>query len=418
VEASLRVNEDRLTKILLGIAGLLFLLVIGLGAYFLGRQTAPEAKPAANAGVSATKSEFDYKVLNEIRAYLDRYYVRPENLDDETLFTAAINGMLEVLNDYGTSYMDPRDHKLDTTISGSFEGIGVTIAVNNGEIVIVAPIKNTPAEKAGLNTGDVIVAVDGEPTKGWTAEQAQLRIRGERGTPVTITIRHPDNSQQDYKLTRATVEVPSVNVVLPSELKDGSGAVTGNIGYIQISSFSIKTAQELDKAIKDQLAAGAKGLVVDVRSNLGGLRDTAISAVDLFLNSGTIVIQRDRDGSETNFRAKQGDATGGMPIVVLQNKWSASAAEILSAALRDNGRATIVGETSFGKGTVNQSQNLSNGGALFVSVADWLTPGGARIDHVGVIPDVEIRLTDEDLDQRRDAQLFGAIEVLRAKLPK
>ncbi len=173
--------------------------------------------------------------------------------------------------------------------------------------------------------------------------------------------------------------------------------------------------QELERAVREQVSNGVKGLILDLRNNNGGLRDTAISSADIFLDSGTIVIQQDRDGTQTVFNARRGELAPGIRIVVLQNKYSASAAEILASALRDNGRAVIVGETSYGKGTVNQSERLSNGGALFVSVAHWLTPTGAKIDHVGLLPDVEVKLSDEDIELRRDAQLFRAIDVLRGQ---
>jgi len=415
VEASSKAGEDRLTKILLALAGLLFVAVVALGAYALGRETAPASTAPSTSDASAP-AEFNYDVLNQIRSFLDRYYVNPDNLDDETLFNAAVNGMLGVLDDYGTFYMDPTTVSLDTTVRGAFEGIGVNIVQDPEGILIAAPIANTPADKAGLKTGDLIVAVEGEPTKGWTPEKAQLRIRGQRGTKVTISVRHADGTVQDYTLTRATVELKSVGTTPPTgALRDANGAEVTDLGYISIDSFSVRTAQELDAAVKEQMAKGVKGLIIDVRNNGGGLRDTVISSADIFLNSGTVLIQRDRDGSQREFAARAGDLAAGIPIVVLQNKYSASAAEILSAALRDNGRAVIVGEKSFGKGTVNQSERLANGGALFVSVAYWLTPAGVRIDHVGVIPDVEVLLTDEDIDQQRDSQAIRAVEVLRSQ---
>lgn len=414
MEASLKAGEDRLTKILLAVAGALLVVVVALGGFALGRETAP-ASTAAPAG-AATSAEFNYNVLNEIRAALDKYYVNPENLDDETLFNAAVNGMLGVLDDFGTFYMDPQTVTLDTTIRGAFDGIGVNIVQDPEGILIAKPIPDTPADKAGLKAGDLIIAVEGESTKGWTPEKAQLRIRGRRGTQVTITVRHPDGTVQDYTLTRATVELASVSTTPPTgTLRDASGAEVTDLGYIAIDSFSVRTAQELEAAVKAEMARGIKGLILDVRRNGGGLRDTVISSADLFLNSGVILIQRDRDGTQREFNARPGDLTSGLPIVVLQDKYSASAAEILSAALRDNGRAVIVGEKSFGKGTVNQSEKLSNGGALFISVAYWLTPAGVRIDHVGVIPDVEVTLSDADIDLQRDAQAIRAVEVLRSQ---
>ena len=395
---------------------MLLLGVVGMGAFLLGRESG-DSSPGSNAANSRVATgDFDYTVLNEISTILHNQYLKSENLDDRTLFEAAVNGMLAVLDDYGTGYMSPEDYFLDTRVTGSFDGIGVTISQENGEIVIVEPIKDKPADKAGIGPGDVITAVDGESTKGWTTEKAQLRIRGKGGTQVTITIRHPDGTSQDYKLTRATVEQPSVATLLPGQLTDENDKPINDIGYVRIYSFSVRTAQELDEALKNLSNAKTKGLIIDVRNNGGGVLRTAISSIDLLLDNGTIVIEREKDGRETEYTAKTGQLASGVPIVVLQNKYSASASEILSAALHDNGRGTIVGELSYGKGTVNTATTLSNGGALFVSTATWLTPQRQLIDHVGVHPDIEIIPTDEDIDQQIDRQLLKAVELLRGQI--
>lgn len=381
--------------------------------FVVGRESASDDSATA----ATTAREFDYSILNDIRNVLGRDYVKPDNLDDQTLFEAAVNGMLNVLNDSGTYYVAPEEFQTETIQSGSFDGIGATVSQENNEIVIVEPIRGTPAERAGLQSGDVILAVDGDPTKGWTTNKAVLRIRGPRNTQVTITIRHPDGKTQDYTLTRDRVLVESVRTSPPGgTLKDANGQTISNIGYIQIREFSARTAQELDAAIKDRLQNGAKGLIIDVRYNLGGLLDPTIRAADLFLDSGIILSQRNGDGRETVYKANNGQGAPGLPVVILQNRFSASAAEVLAAALQDNGRATIVGEKSFGKGTVNVSRELDNGGAVRVSIAQWLSPSGTLIDKVGVRPDVEVILTDEDIDLRRDAQLFRAIDILRGQV--
>jgi carboxyl-terminal processing protease len=360
-------------------------------------------------------------VLNEIRSLLGRYYVRPENIDDQTLFEAAVNGMLGVLNDTGTFYVTPEDYQTSTTLTGSFEGIGATVSQQGGDIVIVAPIKGTPAEQAGLVSGDAILEVDGESTRGWTVEKAVLRIRGPRGTQVTIKIRHADNSIQDYTLTRATVQVDSVQSVPPGGvLRNASGQEVTNMGYVQVQEFSRRTAQELEGAIREQITnKQIKSLIIDLRYNGGGLLDTTVSMADLFLDEGTILTERDADGKETSFVAKRGQIAANMPVVILQNKFSASASEVFAAALRENNRATIIGETSFGKGTVNSPRELSNGGALYVTIAEWLTPGGTLINNVGIFPDIEVIPTDDEIDQRLDPQLQKAVDVLlgQAKAP-
>jgi carboxyl-terminal processing protease len=404
---------DKLVRILMVVAALLVVGVVGVGAFLIGRGSDNTSSASAAAG------DFDYSVLNQVHELLRRDYVKQDNLDDEALFEAAVNGMLDILNDHGTYYVTPTDHQLDTTLTGSFDGIGATISQYDNEIVIVAPIRDTPAERAGIVSGDVILQVDGESTKGWTVDKTVLRIRGPKGSEVSLQIRHEDGAVQDYKLTRATVQVDSVTRDAPGgALRDSAGAIAEGIGYIYIREFSRRTPQELEAAVKEELAEGIKGLIIDVRSNPGGLLVQTQQMVDLFLDRGVIVIQRDATGRESEVSARQGQIAGlsGIPIVVLQNKYSASASEIFAAALRDNDRARIVGEISTGKGTVNIARDLPNGGALYVSIANWLTPKGALIDNVGIRPDFEVIPTDEDIDLRRDVQVARAIEVLRGQM--
>jgi carboxyl-terminal processing protease len=408
-------SNDRLVKILLGLAAVLLVIIVGIVSFVAGRES-DDNNSGSGGSTAANAGEVDYGVLNEIRGLLDRFYVRPENLDDQSLFDAAVNGMLGILNDAGTYYVSPDDYKLSTTLTGSFDGIGATVSEQDGDIVIVGPIKNTPAERAGLVSGDVILQVDGESTDGWTVDKAVLRIRGQKGTQVKILIQHADGSQQEYALTRDTVQVDSVTTDPPGGvLQDANGNQVNDIGYVYIREFSRRTAQELEDAVNAELDRGVKGLIIAVRNDPGGLLDTTISAADLFLDSGTILIERDAAGREASHVAKAGTITD-VPIVMVQNRFSASASEVLLSALRENGRAISVGETSFGKGTVNSPRQLSDGGALFVSIAEWLTPKGTLINKVGVRPDIEVIPTDDDIDQDRDVQLFKAIEALQDEI--
>ena len=413
-DASSKPGKTWLTKILIASAAVL-LLAAPVLTFFIGRETAASEEPLVVERVS----DYDFNVLNEILEILHDDYARPDNLDDQTLYEAAIDGFLGVLNDSGTYYIDPETYRVSTTpvLSGGFNGIGATISVQNGEIVIVAPIKGTPAERAGLISGDVITAVDGESIAGWTLEKTVLQIRGERGTEVVLSIRHADDSEEDIPIIRDRVEIESVITVPPGgALRDPDGNVVEAIGYIQIREFSPKTAQELDAAVRDVVSQGAQGIILDVRRNLGGSLSATISSADLFLDTGTIVIQRESDGEETSFVARQGQAAPGVPIVILMDRFSASASEILAAALQENGRAILIGETTFGKGTVNSPRELSDGGALFVTIAQWLTPSGILIDKVGIRPDIEVLPTDEEIDMRLDVQLFRAIEVLQGQV--
>ncbi len=412
-------TQDSLTKILVGVAGGLLIIVIALLFFVLGRETADKTSTTtSNSAPSApTSSQFDYGVLNDIRSILGRDYVKPDNLDDQTLYEAAINGLLNSLNDSGTYYIDPDTYKVNVLPSGTFEGIGATISQQGNQIVIVAPIKNTPAEAAGIKAGDTILAVDGESTDGWTTEKTVLKIRGPKGTTVRVKIKHVETGkEEELTLTRAPINVESVSTVPPAQgFKNSSGQDVAGIGYIRIREFTARTPQELDEAIKEQQNAGAKAIVLDVRGNPGGLLTAVVSVADMFLDKGTILTQRNKDGREQNFTAKSGVSTG-VPIVLLQNKFSASAAEVLAGALHDNGRAQLVGEVSFGKATVNIARELKDGGAVFVSIAQWLTPSGALIDKVGIRPDVEVVPSDEDIDARRDPQMSRAVDILQGQL--
>jgi carboxyl-terminal processing protease len=408
-------HGDLMIKLLTGLAALLVLAVVAIGAFMLGREdgSSDDGTPV----ISSESGEFDYAVLNEIRDLLDRYYVRPENLDDQSLFEAAVNGMLAILNDTGTFYVTPEDYQTSTVLTGSFEGIGATVSSQGNDIVIVAPIEGTPAERAGLESGDVIRAVDGEDTTGWTVEKAVLRIRGPRGTDVVLTVEHPDGTLEDFTITRDTVQVESVQTIPPGGvLRNSSGDEVDKLGYVHIQEFSRRTAQEVEDAVQAQLDEGIEGLIIDVRYNGGGLLDTTVSLADLFLDDGVILTERDSDGRETDFVARAGELAPGLPIVILQNRFSASASEVLAAALRENDRAIIIGETSFGKGTVNSPRELSDGGALYVTIAEWLTPSGTLINNVGVFPDIEIIPTDDEIDQRLDPQLIEAVDVLQGQL--
>ena len=358
----------------------------------------------------------DFDVLNQIYKILGDEYVEPDLLDGQALYEAAINGLLGSLSDSGTFYVDPTTYRVNVLPSGTFEGIGATVSQQGDEIVIVTPIMGTPAEAAGIQAGDVILEVDGESTAGWTVDKAVLKIRGPSGTQVTLKVRHSDGTEEVMTITRDEIRVESVSVVPPGGvLKDATGQEVTDLAYVQIREFSALTLDELRPIVRDVTENGYKGLIIDLRGNPGGLLSATVDVADMFLDSGTILVQVSRDGGERVFSARRGGEGVSVPIVVLVNQFSASGSEVLSAALHDNGRGIIVGEKTFGKGTVNIARQLTDGGALFVSIARWLTPKRIQIDGTGIRPDVEVTLTDADIDARRDSQLLRAIEVLRAQ---
>lgn len=359
----------------------------------------------------------DFDALYEIYGLLQRDYVDQSLIDGETLWQAAINGMVKSLADTGTYYVDPRTYGVSIMPSGTFEGIGANVTQQDGKIVIVSPIKGSPAEGAGIRTGDIIVGVDGESTNGWNIEEAVSKIRGPKGTDVLLKVLHSDGETEDLTVTRDEIEVESVSREPPmGDLQDGDGDEVKDLAYIQIREFSSLTESQLKPELEEVAAGGYEGLILDLRSNPGGLLDTTVQVADMFLDNGTILVEVDRDETEKVYSAERGGEATQISLVVLVNGYSASGSEVVAAALHDNGRATLIGEQTFGKGTVNHSEKLSAGrGALFVTIARWLTPKRIGIDKVGITPDIEVALTNEDVDAQRDTQLLSAIDFLRGQ---
>jgi len=368
------------------------------------------------AGAASSSGEIDFDALGQILDILGEEYVEPDRLDNRALYEAAVNGLLQSLSDTGTFYVDPDTYRINVLPSGSFEGIGATVSQRGDEIIIVAPIKGTPAEAAGLRSEDVILAVDGEPTQGWTVDQAVLKIRGPSGTPVTLTLRHTDETVEDITIVRDEIRVESVSTLPPGgSLKDETGNSVTDIAYVRILEFTSRTQEELSPVLLDVEEGDYEGLVLDLRGNPGGLLDTTVGVADMFLDEGTILVEVSRSGDERSFNARRGGEAVDVPLVVLVDEFSASGAEVLSAAIQQNDRGVLLGQQTFGKGTVNIARPLSDGGALFVTIARWLTPERIQIDGVGIHPDIEVALSDEDIDLRRDTQLLRAVDYLRSQ---
>ena len=367
---------------------------------------------------SNSAGDVNFGTLNQIVSLLERDYLGRETLDEQLLYEAAIKGMLDSLSDSGTYYVDPSTLLRQAASSGSFEGIGATVSQQNSEIVIIRPYPNSPAEAAGIKPGDVILSVDGESTEGWSVDKAVLRIRGPKGSTVTVGVRHLDGSSAEITIERDEVLVDSVTTSPPGGvLRDASGAEVTDLAYIRISEFTERTPQEVVNALQDTESSGKKGLIIDVRVNPGGLLIETVDTADIFLDSGIILIEQDRDNNETSYRAKPGGPATHIPIVLLADEFSASGAEVLAAALHDNGRATIIGETTYGKGTVNIAQRLGDGGALYLTIRHWLTPAGVQINEAGITPDIYITPgpLDPTYDPLNDQQLAAAIATLHGE---
>lgn len=325
--------------------------------------------------------------------------------DDEDAYI-AIETMVQSLNDVYTKFLNPKDFKEENeSIQGSLQGIGVQIGVRDGKLLVIAPIEDTPGERAGLKAEDEILEINGKSTKGITVDAAAEQIRGPEGTQVTLLVKRGKESAKTYKITREKIEIKSVSTKAPEFVK-----IPDNLGYIRLSSFISKNAtSEFEQALIEN--CDKDGLIIDLRSNPGGLLTNAIYIADMLLDSKVIVSTVDRDGYKDTTRATQRILTQ-QPIVVIINGGSASASEILSGALKDNSRAIIVGKKSFGKGLVQEINRLPGGSAMHITIQKYLTPSGTDINKKGIVPDYEVDLTEEDVKKERDPQLSKAIELL------
>ena len=369
-----------------------------------------DERPAPPSTSSAGGSELagGAAILDEIYDILAEHFVDKELLDERSLRDAAIRGALDSLNDPYTEYISPADFQLGDGFESSYQGIGATVSDQTGVIQIGAPFRGSPAEAAGIRSGDIILAVDGESTEGWTATQAVQRIRGPRGTEVVLTVRHTEGGGpevEDIRIVRDEIRIESVYTIplleiFPGEsgtdLVDRDGALVTDIAYIHISQIHSRTPDELRETLADVEDGRYRGLIVDVRRNPGGLLRQTVEATDEFLDEGVILTEIDADGETTTYGAREGGVATSIPIVVLQNEASASGSEVVSAALADNGRAVVVGTRSFGKGSVNQLHELTRCaepagcGAVYVTIGRWLRPSGVEIEGLGVDPDYDI----------------------------
>lgn len=349
------------------------------------------AQAASTQGAAAAKKEAPKENLSKFEAarrfshildIVGRSYVK--DVTQGELINAAVKGMLQGLDPHST-FMTAEEYKeMQETTSGEFIGIGIEISLENGQVVVVSPIEDTPAFRAGLQPGDVILTIDGQPAQELSLQEVVSRIRGPKGTDVELNILHSDaKSPQTVRITRDSVPVISVK---SKPLDDG-------YYWIRLTRFSEHTADELKEAIKAARAApdGLKGIILDLRGNPGGLLEQAVDVSDVFLQKGNIVSIKGReDGTQRTYSAKNQPDDVNVPVVVLINAGSASASEIVAGALRDQKRALIMGERSFGKGSVQNIIPLGDGSGLKLTVALYYTPNGSSIQAEGIVPDVEV----------------------------
>ena len=317
-------------------------------------------------------------------------YVDRDDLDSNALSQAAIKGMVDELDDPYTSYLSPQNYQLSTSgLEGKFDGIGAYVGVRDEQLMIIAPIPGSPAAEAGIRAGDVILEVDGNSTQEMSLEEAVLYIRGPKGTSVELLVLHQGETEpEEIEIVRAEIKVPSITF----EMKE-------DIAYIRIHHFSERSNEELFPVLEEITREEATGIILDLRSNPGGLLDVVVDMTSYFLKEGVVVHVVDNQGKQTSLSVKPQDIIIELPLVALSDNFSASASEVLMGALQDYGRATIAGTRTYGKGSVNTLHPLKDGSGLYITTARWLTPKGRLIEGKGIEPDYQLELEGEDAIQ-------------------
>lgn len=348
-------------------------------------------------------ADLSYSEVEQIYDELRSHYAG--DLDAAKLLEGAKRGLAAAAGDPYTTYLSQVEAEdLQSSLDGTFSGIGAEIAIKSDRLVVVAPVPDSPAEKAGLAASDYIVSINGESTAEMSVETAVSKIRGPEGTEVTLMVSRGNKPASEVKITRSQISVPAVKSRLEA----------GNVGYIEFLRFGDDSQGQFAAAVADLKAQGATKFILDLRNNPGGLLSAAIDLSDEFLDTGQIIVEEKKDDKVIKtFRSTSGGSLVGAPVMVLINKGSASASEIVAGALHDNKIAQLVGETTFGKGSVQELIKLAGKNYLKVTIALWYTPGGRNISKEGIEPDHQVELTSDDFNNNRDPQLAKALELLR-----
>jgi carboxyl-terminal processing protease len=404
-------NKTLLSVLVVFVAIVLVVCSFGGGfaaGHFLPIGTQPAQVASTSGSQNGTPTDLTtlFKPFWEAWNIIHQQYV-DQPVDNTKLMEGAINGMMQSLGDPHSTYMSPQEYKDATSqLAGSYAGIGSLVDTSGQLLTITKPFPDSPAEKAGLQAGDQVIAVDGNDVTSLVPEAVRQKVLGAEGTTVKLTIQRPGQSASfDVQITRAVIVVPSVT----SKMLDNS------IAYLEVSTFGDTTASDLKQQLAILLSKKPKGLILDLRNNGGGYLDTGISVASEFISSGVIVSEKAGDGTLTPHDATPGGlATDeSLPMIVLVNAYSASASEIVAGALQDTGRAKLLGETTYGKGTVQDWVPLSdNQGAVRVTIARWLTPKGNTIDKKGLTPDIVVKMTADDIKANLDPQLDAAVKQL------
>ena len=364
-----------------------------------------EPSPGPTAEETREGLPVEFLRMVEVWELLEREHIDGGNLDAKELSDGAIRGMLGALDDPYAGFLTAAQYDLESQdIQGFFEGIGAEVGMRDGQITILAPIPDTPAEMAGIRPGDVILEIEGESTRGMSLLEVIGKIRGEKGTPVELLVLHRNSSEPELiTIVRGVIPLESVSLLMQ----------VGRIGLLRISSFTATTNNELEEALARFERSQGVGLIVDLRNNPGGLLSTTVDVTSQFLEDGLVLYQVDAKGERTEWEVRSGGKAKDIPMVVLVNEFSASASEVFLGAIKHHNRATSIGTTTFGKGSVNNLWPLSDGSGVNFTIAHWFTPDGLQIEGEGIPPDIVQETSEEESE---DLQFDLAIEVLQEQI--
>jgi len=413
-------KKSKTPKILITGFILLVALVCFSGGLYLGLYF--NYSSADKASFLEVISEFsqrdktvNYSLFEKVWQEVKTKFVK-QPVDEKKLFYGALTGLVASLGDPYSNFLDPElTQVFKSEISGSFEGIGAEIGIKNDKLMIIAPLPESPAEKAGLKAMDQILQIDGQDTSNMALDYATSLIRGKKGTEVKLLIL----SEGEKEAREVIIKRDEINVVsVRHSVKNAGENDAVKLGYIELLTFGDDTETAFKKTANDLLGQGIKGIILDLRNNSGGYLDSAIAVASQFIEKGAVVREEFSDKTRKTYEAVGGAPLADYPVVVMINEGTASAAEIVAGALHDYGQASLVGEKSFGKGSVQEYQELSDGSSLKITTAKWFTPKGVSINEQGIEPDVKVALTADDFNNNKDPQLDQAIEVILQKIGK
>ncbi|MBI5466648.1 MAG: S41 family peptidase [Candidatus Kerfeldbacteria bacterium] len=393
------------------ITSAILLVTIGFigGVIVTGQQLrglAPKSLQAALEKLNPSPQGADYQQFLRVWDSVHRDYVNAK-VDDAELLQGAISGLVGGLHDPYSMYFSAAESKqFQDEIAGTFEGVGMEIGYKDDHLVVIAPLEDSPAAKAGIVAGDVILAIDKQDASRLSVDEAVKNIRGQKGTTVTLVIRRGQETEpRTIAIVRSQIVVNPVTIKLVQRDEK-------TFAHIRLTSFSQDATKLLRGALAKQDVAAIDGFILDLRNNPGGYLNQAVDITAVFLRSGEVVAEVDRTGQKETFSVNGQAALPTQPLVVLVNGGSASASEIVAGALQDHRRAKLVGVTTFGKGTVQEYETLADGSSLKLTVAKWFTPNGTSISEQGITPDIAVELTNDDISAGRDPQLQKAVDIL------